>query len=140
MRTAYGVADGADAHCLTKEFGANRLENGYGPTGECTVTVPSTEPTPAALNRPRSLLIASGLLLSSAILMVIGKRGVFDGVANQWSEVASLLIGVWGFLYLIYIWRANRFRVSIGRLMIVTAIIAVLFQGTRMYVNWLKGV
>jgi hypothetical protein len=116
------------------------LENGYGQTGEFTVTVPSPEPTPAALNRPRSLLIASGLLLSSAILMVIGKRGVFDGVANQWSDVAGLVLGVWGFLYLIYTWRANRFRVSIGRLMVVTAIIAVLFQGIRMYSNWLKGV
>jgi hypothetical protein len=115
------------------------MANGYGQTGEFTVAIPSPESTPVALNRPRSLLIASSLLLSSATFMVMGKRGVFDGEANQWLEVASLVLGVWGFLYLIYIWRADRFRVSIGRLMIVTAIIALLFQGARAYLNWLKG-
>ncbi|MHC5536705.1 hypothetical protein ACYOEI_00340 [Singulisphaera rosea] len=64
---------------------------------------------------------------------------MFEGVANQWFEVIGLALGVWGFLYLIYIWRADRFRVSIGRLMVVTAIFAVLFQGARMYVKWLQG-
>jgi hypothetical protein len=106
------------------------------------MTAPRPQVGPVApqdLDRPRAMLRASGMLVTSAILMAMGKRGVFDGELNLWSDLAGLILGACGFVYLIYIWRADRFRVSIGRLMVVTAIIAVLFQGARLYVNWLRG-
>ena len=91
------------------------------------------------LNRPRSMLTASGILIASAVLMVIEKRGLIEGLPSGVAGVAGLTLGICGFLYLIYIWRDDRFRVSIGRLMIVVAIFALMLEGVLVYRNWLQG-
>jgi hypothetical protein len=88
------------------------------------------------LTRDRAMLVSVGLLGCSALLIAMGHRGFFDGVANQVADFAGLTLGLCGGLYLILIWFADRFQMSIGRFMIVVAILAVLLQGFLVYRQW----
>ena len=87
------------------------------------------------LTRQRPLLIASGLLDASAVLIVVQKRGFLDALAGQLAGWIGLVLAVCGLLDLVYI---DRFRTTIGRLMTVVAIFAVTLQGSIVYWNWLE--
>ena len=89
------------------------------------------------LTRDRALLVCVGLLGCSAVLIAMDHRGFFDGVANQVAGFAGLVLGLCGALYLVLIWGAGRFQLSIGRFMVVVAFLAVLLQGILMYRQWL---
>jgi hypothetical protein len=86
------------------------------------------------------MLIAAALLGAAAILIAEGRLGLLDlhdvvrysqaelDLDNMLRDVAGWLgvaLTVSGILYLLYIWGADRFRVSIGRLMAVVALLAV---------------
>jgi hypothetical protein len=90
------------------------------------------------MTRPRAMMICVALLACSAVLIAVDKRGLLEGVAKEASGLAGYALALCGGLYLIHIWWADRFRVSIGRLMLVVAIIAVLLQGVLAYRQWIK--
>jgi hypothetical protein len=89
------------------------------------------------------MLLAAALLGAAAILIAECRFGLLDlhdvvrysradlDLDHIVRDVAGWLgvaLTVSGILYLIYIWGADRFRVSIGRLMVVVAMLAVLLQ------------
>src|SRR5262245_12459705 len=85
---------------------------------------------PRGITRPGAMKGSVAILACAAALMAVQKRGLLDlgHVAHEvlgWSSHALALAGV---VYLIHIWWADRFRVSIGRSMVVVALVAVLFQ------------
>ncbi len=90
---------------------------------------------PGTITRPEALLVCVSLFACSAILIVVEKRGLLDldGVANNAVGRAGAVLAVFGGLYFMHICWADRFQVSIGRLMIVVAVAAVLFQGALAY-------
>jgi hypothetical protein len=88
------------------------------------------------------MLLAAALFGIAAILIAVGRLGLLDlhdvvrysqaglDLNNIVQEVAGWLgiaLAVSGILYLVYIWAVHRFRVSIGRLMVIVAMLAVLF-------------
>jgi hypothetical protein len=88
------------------------------------------------------MLLAAALLGIAAILIAVGRLGLLDlhdvvrysqadlDLDNVVQAVAGWLgiaLAAAGILYLIYIWGVYRFRVSIGRLMAIVAMLAVLF-------------
>ncbi len=96
---------------------------------------------PGGLTRNRAMLFAAALLGAGAIAIAVARLQLLDfhdvvrfspadlDLDNIVREIASWLgvaLTVSGILYLIYIWGADRFRVSIGRLMLVVALLAVL--------------
>jgi hypothetical protein len=91
--------------------------------------------TGGGIDRSRALLVSVALLAAAAVLMVAGKRGLFDGAANVIADLAGLVLAISGASYLIYIWWSERFRISIGRLMVIVAIMAILLQGFLVWVR-----
>jgi hypothetical protein len=98
---------------------------------------------PWGITRSRAMLIAAALLGAAAMLIAEGRLGLLDlhdvvrysqadlDLDNIVRDVAGwvgVALAVSGILYLICIWGADRFRVSIGRLMVVMAMLAVLLQ------------
>ena len=98
---------------------------------------------PWGITRSRAMLIAAALLGAAAILIAEGRLGLLDlhdvvrysqadlDLDNIVRDVAGwvgVTLAVSGILYLICMWSADRFRVSIGRLMVVVAMLAVLLQ------------
>lgn len=96
---------------------------------------------PGGITRPRSMLLAAALLGVAAILIAAGRLGLvdlhdvvryshadldLDNIVRGVVGWVGFALAVSGILYLIYIWGADRFRVSIGRLMVVVAMLAVL--------------
>ena len=96
---------------------------------------------PGGITRPRSMLLAAALLGVAAILIAAGRLGLvdlhdvvryshadldLDNIVRGVVGWVGFALAVSGILYLIYIWGADRFRVSIGRLMLVVALLAVL--------------
>jgi hypothetical protein len=96
---------------------------------------------PRGITRPRAMLRAAALLGAAAILIAEGRLGLLEfhdvvrysqadlDLDNIVRDVAGWLgaaLAVSGILYLICIWSADRFRVSIARLMVVVAMLAVL--------------
>jgi hypothetical protein len=85
--------------------------------------------------------VCAAILACAAVLIAVQKRGLLDlghvgSEALAWSSHALALAGG---VYLIHIWWAHRFRVSIGRLMLVVALVAVLIQSVSAYTRWMKG-
>jgi hypothetical protein len=89
------------------------------------------------------MLIAAALLGAAAILIAEGRLGLLDlhdvvgysqaeldldHIVRDVAGWVGVALAVSGILYLICIWGADRFRVSIGRLMVVVAMLAVLLQ------------
>jgi hypothetical protein len=84
------------------------------------------------------MLLAAALLGAAAILIAVGRLGLrdlhdvvrysqaVDNIVRDVAEWVGVALAVSGILYLISIWGADRFRVSIGRLMVVVAMLAVL--------------
>ena len=66
------------------------------------------------------------------------RRGLLDAIPREVAGLAGLGLALAGVLYLIHIWWTDRFQVSIGRLMLVVALIAVLLQGVLLYREWIK--
>jgi hypothetical protein len=98
---------------------------------------------PGGITRPRAMLLAAALLGLAAILIAVGRLGLLDfhdvvrysqadldldNIVRDVVGWVGFALAVAGILYLICIWVANRFRVSIGRLMVVVAMLAVLLQ------------
>ena len=96
---------------------------------------------PRGITRPRAMLLAAALLGAAAILIAEGRLGLLDfhdvvrysqadldldNIVRGVVVWVGFALAVSGILYLIYIWGADRFRVSIGRLMVVVAMLAVL--------------
>jgi len=77
------------------------------------------------------------LFLCSAALVAVDNRPPFQVVPNGWVQFAGVIFAVCGLINLLYVWSANRFRVSIGRLMILVAFAAVILQGVFIYRQWL---
>ena len=92
---------------------------------------------PGGMTRPKAMLACAALLACSAVLIAVAKRGVLDGIANEASGLAGLVLALSGVLYWIYLRWADRFRTSIGRLMVMVAIMAVLLQGLLIYRQWI---
>jgi hypothetical protein len=96
---------------------------------------------PGRITRPRAMSLAAALLGAGAILIAVGRLWPFefhdvvrysqatldfDNILQEiviWLGVALTVAGI---LTLIYIWGADRFQVSIGRVMVVVALLAVL--------------
>jgi hypothetical protein len=87
------------------------------------------------------MLLAAVLLGAGAIAIAVDRLGLLnfhdvvrnsrdeldlDNIVRNMLGLLGLVLAVSGILYLIYIWAADRFRVSIGRLMLVMALLAVL--------------
>jgi hypothetical protein len=77
------------------------------------------------------------LLFCSAALVAVDSRGPFQVVSKGWVQSAGVAFAACGLLNLLYVWSANRFRVSLGRLMVVVAFVAVILQGVFIYRHWL---
>jgi hypothetical protein len=87
------------------------------------------------------MLLAAVLLGAGAIAIAVDRLGLLDfhdvvrysrddldldNIVRNLLGLLGLALAVAGILYLIYIWGADRFRVSIGRLMLVVALLAAL--------------
>jgi hypothetical protein len=94
---------------------------------------------PRGMTHPGALKVCVGLLACSAVLIAVDRRGVVDGVAKEVAGWAGLGLALAGVLYLIHIWWAARFRVSIGRFMLVVALAGVLLQGFLAYRRWMMA-
>lgn len=97
---------------------------------------------PRGMTRPGAMKVCVALLACSAILIVVVKRGLLGGlgyVATDALLVSGDALALAGLIYLLHIWWADRFRVTIGRLMLVVALVAVLFQGLLAYIQWTKA-
>jgi hypothetical protein len=93
---------------------------------------------PRGITRSGAMKVCLALLTCSAVLIVMDRRGLLEGVVKEVAGEVALALALAGVLYLIHIWWAKRFQVSIGRLMLVVALIAVLFQGLLVYRQWIK--
>ncbi len=93
---------------------------------------------PRGMTRSGAMKVCLALLACSAVLIVMDRRGLLEGVLKEVSGHVGLALALASVLYLIHIWWADRFQVSIGRLMLVVALIAVLFQGLLVYRQWIK--
>jgi succinate-acetate transporter protein len=93
------------------------------------------------ITRPRAMLLAAALLGAGAILIAVGRLWPFefhdvvryshatidfDNILQEITSWLGVALTVAGIFTLIYVWGADRFRVSIGRLMVVVALLAVL--------------
>src|SRR4051794_36770921 len=83
------------------------------------------QPFPPGMTRPGAMKVCVALLACSAILIVVDRRGLLDlgPVAHgvlAWSGDALALAGL---VHLLHILWADRFRVTIGRLMLVVAVL-----------------
>jgi hypothetical protein len=94
--------------------------------------------TPKRVDRSRSLAVCAAIFAFAAVLIVVNKRGLLDGIANQAAGIVGLALALTGLLFFIYIWSSDRFRFSIRRLMAVVAVSAVLIQGILIWVRWMK--
>lgn len=98
---------------------------------------------PEGGTRPRDIVRIAALFGAAAILIAESRLGLLDlhdvvrysqadfDLDNLVQPAAGWLgmaLAVTGFVYLIHIWAANRYRVSIGRLMVIVAMLAVLLQ------------
>ena len=93
---------------------------------------------PGGITRDRAMLLAAVLLGAGAIAIAVDRLGLLnfhdvvrysqavDNLVRDVAEWVGVALAVSGILYLICIWGADRFRVSIGRLMLVMALLAVL--------------
>lgn len=97
---------------------------------------------PRGMTRPRAMKVCVALLACSAIVIVVVKRGLLGGlgyVATDGLLGSSYALALLSLAYLLHIWWADRFRLSIGRLMLVVALVAVLFQGSLAYIQWITA-
>lgn len=104
--------------------------------------IPSTLPhleASASQAGSRAMFRCVGLLLGSAIMIAVDRRGWADGLAKQVIGWAGLVLGLSAGLWLLLIWQSNRFRTSIGRLMTLVVIVAVFCEGTLIYRDWLRA-
>jgi hypothetical protein len=87
------------------------------------------------------MMLAAVLLGAGAIAIAVDRLGLLnfhdvvrysrddldlDNIVRNLLGLLGLALAVSGIVYLIYVWSADRFRVSIGRLMLVVALLAVL--------------
>jgi FtsH-binding integral membrane protein len=87
------------------------------------------------------MFVAAALLGTAAILIAVGRLGPLDlhdvvryspagfdldDIVQEVAGWIGMALAVSGILSLIYIWGADRFRISIGRLMVIVAMLAVL--------------
>jgi hypothetical protein len=77
------------------------------------------------------------LLFCSAALVAVETQEPFRVVSKGRAQFAGVVFAACGLLNLLYVWSANRFRVSLGRLMVVVAFVAVILQGVLIYRHWL---
>jgi hypothetical protein len=85
---------------------------------------------PWGITRPQALLRCAAILDCAAVLIVVVHRGLFD-LDDETRKVISIAgpsLAVFGLLYFFYIWGSGRFRVSIGRVMVFVAAVAVFLQ------------
>jgi hypothetical protein len=96
---------------------------------------------PGGITRDRAKLVAAVLLGAGEIAIAVARLGLLDfhdvvrysqdeldldNIVRSVVGLLGLALAVAGIVYLTYIWAADRFRVSIGRLMLVVALVAVL--------------
>lgn len=92
--------------------------------------------TSAGASQTRGMAASVVLFFCSAALVAVDNRPPFQVVANGWVQTAGVVFAACGLFNLLYLWSANRFRVSLGRLMIVVAFAAVILQGVLIYRRW----
>jgi hypothetical protein len=85
-------------------------------------------PSSGGIPRSRAMLLSSAILACSAAMIAIERRGLVDldyypKEALAWSGIA-LALG--GFAILVRLWCAERFRITISRLMVIVAMVAIL--------------
>ena len=89
---------------------------------------------PGGISRPRAMLLGAALLTCAAIVIAVDRRGLIDldpPVVKEAFGWLGMVLALSSILYLTYIWWADRFRVSIGRLMAVVVMMAVLLGVIR---------
>jgi hypothetical protein len=80
------------------------------------------------------MLLGAALLACAAVVIAVERRALIvlePPVVKEVFGWLGMALALTGILYLIYIWWADRFRVSIGRLMVIVVMLAVLLGVVR---------
>ena len=92
---------------------------------------------PRGISREGAMTFGVGILSIAAILIAASRRGLFGDVGTETFGLIGLALAFVGFLYLIHIWWADRFRISIGRIMLLVVLLAILLQAFLVYRSWI---
>jgi len=84
---------------------------------------------PGGISRSGAMLLDAALLACAAVLIAVHRRGLLDlnHVASETLSWSGLALALVGGVYFVYIWWTDRFRASIGHLMVAVAMSAILF-------------
>lgn len=84
---------------------------------------------PGGNSRSGATLLGAALLACAAVVIAVERRGLLnlDNVAKEALAWSGFALALGGAALLVYAWSAERFRVSIGRLMVIVAVLAALF-------------